>query len=48
MQARLDRAFFRRDVLEVAPELLGKLLVMLDGQGNKSTYTITETGTNLD
>lgn len=43
MHARLDRAFFRRDVLEVAPELLGKLLVMLDGEGNKSAYTITET-----
>ena len=43
MQGRLDRDFFRRDVLEVAPDLLGKHLVMKDGDKGKSVYTITET-----
>lgn len=43
MQGRLDRDFFRRDVLEVAPDLLGKQLVMMDGKKGKSVYTITET-----
>ncbi|MCP4313632.1 MAG: DNA-3-methyladenine glycosylase [Bacteroidetes bacterium] len=43
MHGRLDRAFFRRDVLEVAPELLGKRLVMADADGSKSIYIITET-----
>lgn len=43
MQGRLDRDFFRRDVLEVAPDLLGKHLVMKDGKKGKSIYTITET-----
>ena len=43
MQGRLDRAFFRRDVLEVAPALLGKLLVMNDEGRGKAVYTISET-----
>jgi DNA-3-methyladenine glycosylase len=43
MQRRLDREFFRRDVLKVAPELLGKQLVLEKGDGNLSRYTITET-----
>lgn len=43
MQTRLDREFFRRDVLEVAPELLGKQLVLSRGAGDNSIYTITET-----
>jgi len=42
MQGRLDRTFFRRDVLEVAPGLLGKLLVMNDKSRGKAVYTITE------
>ena len=43
MQRRLDRAFFRRDVLEVAPDLLGKNLVMKSGEEGKAIFTITET-----
>ncbi len=43
MQKRLDRAFFRRDVLEVAPDLLGKSLVMKSRKEGKAVFTITET-----
>jgi DNA-3-methyladenine glycosylase len=43
MQARLDREFYRRDVLEVAPDLLGKYLVTEQGDGRQFKYTITET-----
>ncbi len=43
MYGRLDRLFYRRDVLEVAPELLGKNLVMNQANGDKRIYTITET-----
>jgi len=43
MQKRIDRAFFRRDVLEVAPDLLGKYLVMLSQNEEKEIFTITET-----
>jgi len=43
MQASLDREFYRRDVLEVAPELLGKYLVIRQEDGSESRYTITET-----
>ncbi len=43
MHGRLEQAFFHRDVLEVAPELLGKLLVRKFADGSKGTYTITET-----
>lgn len=40
---RLDRPFYRRDVLEVAPDLLGKHLVRIYPDGGRSTYEITET-----
>jgi len=43
MQKRLDRAFFRRDVLEVAPDLLGKYLVMHSHKEGRVVFTITET-----
>ena len=43
MRERLDRKFYRRDVLEVAPGLLGKRLVKVGPDGGKSIYTITET-----
>jgi DNA-3-methyladenine glycosylase len=38
---RLDRDFFQRDVLEVAPDLLGKQLVCSCGE-SESRYIITE------
>ncbi len=41
--SRLAREFFSRDVLEVAPELLGKKLIRIWPDGSRSTYTITET-----
>jgi DNA-3-methyladenine glycosylase len=40
---RLTDDFFRRDVLEVAPELLGKTLVRCFPDGTISRYSITET-----
>ena len=43
MLDRLPRSFYERDVLEVAPELLGKHLVRVDPQGNRSSFVITET-----
>ena len=43
MAKRLDRAFYSRDVLEVAPQLLGQHLVKVDSHGIKSTFMITET-----
>jgi DNA-3-methyladenine glycosylase len=43
MGKRLDRAFYSRDVLEVAPALLGKHLVRIGPDGTKSVYTISET-----
>ena len=43
MAKRLDRAFYNRDVLEVAPQLLGQHLVKVDPHGKRSTYLITET-----
>ncbi len=43
MGLRLDRAFYNRDVLEVAPQLLGQHLVRVGPDGNKSSYVITET-----
>jgi DNA-3-methyladenine glycosylase len=39
---RLSSDFFLRDVLEVAPELLGKLLVRQFGDGHIERYRITE------
>lgn len=43
MNTRLQRAFYTRDVLEVAPELLGQRLVRMGADGKLSTYLITET-----
>jgi len=43
MYPKLDREFYRRDVLEVAPDLLGKLFVIPGSNGAGSIYTITET-----
>ncbi len=40
---RLQRAFFRRDVLKVAPELIGKTLAIRNEDGNIRKYIITET-----
>jgi DNA-3-methyladenine glycosylase len=41
--SRLDTAFFIRDVLEVAPELIGKTIVLNEGNGRFSKYIIIET-----
>ncbi|MGW8316813.1 MAG: DNA-3-methyladenine glycosylase [Bacteroidales bacterium] len=43
MAERLDRDFFQRDVLEVAPALLGKRLVRVFPDGTSGSYLITET-----
>jgi DNA-3-methyladenine glycosylase len=40
---RLNHPFFRRDVLEVAPELLGKRLVRRYDDGTTEAFLITET-----
>jgi DNA-3-methyladenine glycosylase len=40
---RLGSSFFRRDVIEVAPELLGKKLVRSFPDGTVSRFTISET-----
>jgi DNA-3-methyladenine glycosylase len=40
---RLSRNFFKRDVLFVAPELLGKTLVLIKNDGSAARYVITET-----
>lgn len=40
---RLGNSFFRRDVLEVAPELLGKSLVRKFPDGTVSRFIISET-----
>lgn len=40
---RLDRSFFERDVLKVAPDLLGKRLVLAGVKAYRSDYIITET-----
>jgi DNA-3-methyladenine glycosylase len=39
---RLEADFFSRDVLVVAPELLGKFLVQIREDGSKARYAITE------
>ncbi len=41
--SRLDHTFFRRDVLEVAPALLGKRLVRRYDDGREESFLITET-----
>jgi len=43
MGRRFNRAFYSRDVLEVAPQLLGQHLVKVGPDGQKSSYVITET-----
>ena len=43
MTARLDHSFFQSDVLEVAPTLLGKVLVRVLPDGNVLRHVITET-----
>ncbi len=40
---RLPRNFYTRDVLEVAPQLIGKLLVRKFNDNNIQTFVITET-----
>ncbi len=40
---KLSQSFFQRDVLEVAPDLLGKKLVRKLADGTIYSYTITET-----
>ncbi len=42
MQNRVSRSFFIRDVLDVAPELLGKNLVRNFGNGEMARFRITE------
>lgn len=43
MAKRFDRDFYCRDVLEVAPGLLGQHLVRVGADGSRSVYVITET-----
>jgi len=43
MSARLSSEFFRRDVLEVAPDLVGKMLVRRFDDGRVERYRIIET-----
>ena len=43
MGKRFDREFYSRDVLEVAPQLLGQHLVKVASDGTRSSYVITET-----
>jgi DNA-3-methyladenine glycosylase len=43
MDKRLTAEFFRRDVLTVAPELVGKMLVRNFIKGHTERYMITET-----
>lgn len=43
MSKRLDRDFYSRDVLEVAPQLLGQHLVKVGADGSLSSYVISET-----
>lgn len=43
MERRLNTGFFLRDVLEVAPALLGKILVRKFDDGEIRRYIITET-----
>lgn len=39
----LDKSFFHRDVLDVAPDLIGKILVRKFENGETKRYRITET-----
>lgn len=40
---RLKRSFFTRDVLQVAPDLIGKILAIRSEKGDIRRYIITET-----
>lgn len=40
---RLDRDFYTRDVLKVAPQLLGQRLVKVGEDGKRTSFLITET-----
>jgi len=40
---RIDKSFFLRDVVEVAPDLLGKILVRRFDDGSVKRFRITET-----
>ncbi len=40
---RLNRSFFERDVLSVAPELVGNILIIRSGKNSFASYAITET-----
>ncbi|HPE77229.1 MAG TPA: DNA-3-methyladenine glycosylase [Draconibacterium sp.] len=42
MAERLDKSFFMRDVLEVAPEMLGKIIVRRFEDNQLSKFEITE------
>ena len=42
MAERLDKSFFLRDVLIVAPEMLGKILVRKFGENHIERFAITE------
>ena len=42
MDERLDKSFFLRDVLEVAPEMLGKIIVRRFEDNHIEKYVITE------
>lgn len=41
--SRLDRQFYTRDVLEVAPDLLGKTMLVRNVDGQIGRFVITET-----
>ncbi len=43
MGKRLDRDFYRQDVLHVAPALLGQHLVRIYPDGTRASYVISET-----
>lgn len=43
MSSKLNQGFFLRDVLDVAPELLGKTLVRKSPDGSQNRYVVTET-----
>ena len=43
MGKRLERDFYGQDVLQVAPALLGKVLVHRDQSGKRERYVISET-----
>jgi DNA-3-methyladenine glycosylase len=42
LNRRLERKFYTRDVLEVAPDLIGKILTVQTQKGNSIRCTITE------